>query len=95
MMRPPRMIPNYLRRMPSAPRLDLVSGQRIIFQVGYRVKPRDRYAVLAFRGSDPVTLPNWVTDVVVKLVECREYQGRKQFRECGRVHKSLLPACVA
>ena len=45
-MRPPRMIPNYLRRMPSAPRLDLVSGQRIIFQVGYRVKPRDRYAVL-------------------------------------------------
>ena len=36
----------------------------------------DTHAVLAFRGSDPVTLPNWVTDVVVKLVECREYEGR-------------------
>src|SRR5271156_4842547 len=36
----------------------------------------ETHAVLAFRGSDPVTLPNWVTDVVVKLVECVEYQGR-------------------
>ena len=36
----------------------------------------DDYAVLAFRGSDPVTLPNWVTDVVVKLVPCDEYGGR-------------------
>ncbi len=36
----------------------------------------DTHAVLAFRGTDPVTLPNWLTDVVVKLVECREYEGR-------------------
>jgi hypothetical protein len=36
----------------------------------------DDYAILAFRGSDPVTLPNWVTDVVVKLVPCDEYGGR-------------------
>jgi len=34
------------------------------------------HAVLAFRGSDPVTLPNWVTDAVVKLVEHEEYDGR-------------------
>jgi pimeloyl-ACP methyl ester carboxylesterase len=36
----------------------------------------DTHAVLAFRGSDPVTLPNWVTDVVVKLVERADYHGR-------------------
>lgn len=36
----------------------------------------DTHAVLAFRGSDPVTLPNWVTDAVVRLVERPEYQGR-------------------
>jgi hypothetical protein len=36
----------------------------------------DTHAVLAFRGSDPVTLPNWMTDVVVKLVEREEYDGR-------------------
>jgi hypothetical protein len=36
----------------------------------------DTHAVLAFRGSDPVTLPNWLTDVVVKLVEHVEYEGR-------------------
>src|SRR5688500_14448657 len=36
----------------------------------------DTHAVLAFRGSDPVTLPNWVTDAVVKLVACGEYDGR-------------------
>jgi hypothetical protein len=36
----------------------------------------DTHAVLAFRGSDPVTLPAWLTDVVVKLVERREYEGR-------------------
>jgi hypothetical protein len=36
----------------------------------------DTHAILAFRGSDPLTLPNWLTDVVVKLVECREYEGR-------------------
>src|SRR5947208_15087828 len=36
----------------------------------------DTHAVLAFRGTDPVTLPNWVTDAIVKLVECQEYEGR-------------------
>src|SRR6476661_11102131 len=36
----------------------------------------DTHAVLAFRGTDPVTLPNWLTDMVVKLVECDEYDGR-------------------
>jgi hypothetical protein len=36
----------------------------------------DTHAVLAFRGTDPVTLPNWLTDVVVRLVECGEYHGR-------------------
>jgi hypothetical protein len=36
----------------------------------------DTHAVLAFRGTDPVTLPNWVTDAVVRLVACDEYQGR-------------------
>ncbi len=36
----------------------------------------DTQAVLAFRGSDPFTLPTWVTDVVVRLVERDEYAGR-------------------
>src|SRR3954451_24397097 len=36
----------------------------------------DTHAVLAFRGTDPVTLPNWLTDAVVRLVECGEYEGR-------------------
>jgi hypothetical protein len=36
----------------------------------------DTHAVLAFRGSDPVTLQTWVTDVIVKLVTCDEYHGR-------------------
>ncbi len=36
----------------------------------------DTHAVLAFRGTDPLTLPNWVTDVVVKLVEHEHYDGR-------------------
>jgi hypothetical protein len=36
----------------------------------------ETHAVLAFRGSDPVTLQTWLTDVVVKLVECGEYEGR-------------------
>lgn len=36
----------------------------------------DTHAVLAFRGSDPVTLPNWLTDAVVRLVERDEYDGR-------------------
>lgn len=36
----------------------------------------DTHAVLAFRGTDPVTLPSWVTDVVAKLVERADYEGR-------------------
>ena len=32
----------------------------------------DTHAVLAFRGSDPVTLPNWLTDMVVELVDTRD-----------------------
>jgi pimeloyl-ACP methyl ester carboxylesterase len=36
----------------------------------------DTHAVLAFRGSDPVTLQTWMTDLVVSLVACSEYQGR-------------------
>ena len=36
----------------------------------------DTHAVLAFRGTDPVTLPNWLTDVVVKLVTSDDYDGR-------------------
>src|SRR4051812_8914690 len=39
----------------------------------------DTHAVLAFRGTDPVTLPNWLTDAVVRLVECGEYEGRVHF----------------
>jgi len=35
----------------------------------------DTHAVLAFRGTDPVTLPNWLTDMVVKLVQHGEYHG--------------------
>jgi hypothetical protein len=36
----------------------------------------DTHAVLAFRGSDPVTLQTWLTDMVVRLVERDEYAGR-------------------
>jgi hypothetical protein len=36
----------------------------------------DTHAVLAFRGTNPVTLPDWLTDVVVNLVECDEYHGK-------------------
>jgi hypothetical protein len=36
----------------------------------------DTHAVLSFRGSDPVTLQTWLTDVVVRLVEREEYAGR-------------------
>jgi len=36
----------------------------------------DTHAVLAFRGSDPVTLQAWLTDVVVRLVEHHHYHGR-------------------
>ena len=33
-------------------------------------------AVLAFRGTNPIRVSNWVSDAVVKLVECGEYTGR-------------------
>src|SRR5262249_31161968 len=36
----------------------------------------DTHAVLAFRGTDPVTLPSWITDVVARLVERADYRGR-------------------
>jgi triacylglycerol lipase len=36
----------------------------------------DTHAVLSFRGSDPLTLPNWITDVVAGLVQRADYQGR-------------------
>src|SRR4051795_11773684 len=36
----------------------------------------DTHAVLAYRGSDPVTLQTWLTDVVVRLVERSDYDGR-------------------
>src|SRR6478752_6784436 len=36
----------------------------------------DTHAVLAFRGSDPVTLQTWLTDMVVRLIEHPEYDGR-------------------
>jgi pimeloyl-ACP methyl ester carboxylesterase len=36
----------------------------------------DTHAVLAFRGSDPLTLPNWVTDAIVGLVKRADYDGR-------------------
>lgn len=36
----------------------------------------DTYAVLSFRGSDPVTVQTWVTDAVVRLVKRDEYDGR-------------------
>jgi triacylglycerol lipase len=36
----------------------------------------DTHAVLSFRGTDPVTLPNWLTVVAVRLIACAEYEGR-------------------
>lgn len=36
----------------------------------------DTHAVLAFRGSDPVTLQTWITDAIVRLVARKEYDGR-------------------
>src|ERR1051326_9589544 len=39
----------------------------------------DTHAILAFRGSDPVTLPNWMSDLVVRLVERPEYGGRVRY----------------
>jgi hypothetical protein len=59
----------------------------------------DTHAVLAFRGSDPVTLQTWVTDAIVKLVECAEYEGRVHHgfssvlkRTWGKVEKILEEA---
>jgi hypothetical protein len=34
------------------------------------------FAILAYRGTDPATLPNWITDTIVKLVERSDYHGR-------------------
>src|SRR3954468_19120674 len=46
----------------------------------------DTHAVLAFRGSDPVTLPTWVTDVVVRLVEHEAYDGRVHLGFSAALH---------
>jgi hypothetical protein len=48
----------------------------------------DTHAVLAFRGSDPVTLPNWVTDAVVQLVEHEAYQGRVHHGFSAALHRT-------
>jgi hypothetical protein len=56
--------------------LDAVAFRHPITRTRGFVGVCDTHAVLAFRGSDPVTLPTWVTDVVVKLVERADYQGR-------------------
>jgi hypothetical protein len=48
----------------------------------------DTHAVLAFRGSDPVTLPNWVTDAVVQLVELDEYDGRVHHGFSSVLHRT-------
>src|SRR5215217_3543245 len=57
------------------------------------------HAVLAFRGSDPVTLQTWVTDAVVRLVEREHYDGRVHQgfssvlkRSWGKVEKILEAA---
>jgi dienelactone hydrolase len=56
----------------------------------------DTHAVLAFRGSDPVTLPNWVTDMVTQLVRREHYDGRVHLgfssalkRTWGKVQRAL------
>jgi triacylglycerol lipase len=36
----------------------------------------DTHAVLSFRGTDPVTLPNWLTVVAARLVACADFEGR-------------------
>src|SRR3954452_20836253 len=46
----------------------------------------DTHAVLAFRGSDPVTLQTWVTDVVVRLVEHEAYDGRVHLGFSAALH---------
>jgi pimeloyl-ACP methyl ester carboxylesterase len=56
----------------------------------------DTHAVLSFRGSDPLTLPNWMTDAIVQLVERDEYHGRVHLgfstvlkRTWGKVEEAL------
>jgi hypothetical protein len=39
----------------------------------------DTHAVLAFRGTNPLTIPNWLTVAVVRLVESLEYDGRVHY----------------
>lgn len=46
------------------------------------------HAVLAFRGTNPLTLPNWLTDVVVKLVERDHYTGRVHRGFSSALHRS-------
>jgi hypothetical protein len=48
----------------------------------------DTHAVLAFRGTDPVTLPNWVTDAVVRLVDRGEYEGRVHLGFSSVLHRT-------
>ena len=48
----------------------------------------DTHAVLAFRGSDPVTLPTWLTDAVVKLVEREHYDGRVHRGFSSALHRT-------
>lgn len=36
----------------------------------------DSHAVLSFRGTEPVTLQNWLTVMVMQLIRSRHYQGR-------------------
>lgn len=48
----------------------------------------DTHAVLAFRGSDPLTLPNWVTDSIVRLVERDEFDGRVHLGFSSALKKS-------
>lgn len=61
----------------------------------------DTHAVLAFRGSDPLTLPAWVTDAVVRLVGRDEYAGRVHLgfssvlrRTWGRIDGLLADAAT-
>ena len=48
----------------------------------------DSHAVLAFRGSDPVTLQTWLTDMVVRLVERAEYHGRVHLGFSSALHQT-------
>ena len=48
----------------------------------------DTHAVLAFRGTNPIRITNWVTDAVVKLVECGEYDGRVHHGFSSALHRT-------